>query len=272
MKYLLLSLTAVFWAGLSPAQADEPAIIAKARAYLGSDAALDAVSSVHLSGTVSGENPSNVISKSWTASVEIIFQKPWQESLMIRYPTQIVHTALDDFEAWQHIQEHTNPGQTVIDVTRASNLIVFNALQVKNLRADTWNNLYFYRGIERVGGTITDEGPATIDGVACEKIVFYHSPAIIYTRYFDLATGRLVFTQTRAGTRIRESGEIMAGGIRFPRTIMSSETSSKGGVISSTYHFDKVVLNESFPESSFSVPLLPISNDTEPLFSPAPGH
>jgi hypothetical protein len=223
MKFLLLSLTAVVWAGLSPVRADEPAIIAKARAYLGSDAALDAVTSVHLSGTVSGENPANVISKSWTAKVEIIFQKPWQESLMIRYPTQIVHTALDDYEAWQHIQEHTHAGQTTIDVSRASNLIVF-----------------------------------------------YHTPAIIYTRYFDLATGRLVFTQTRAGTRIRESGEIMAGGIRFPRTITSSETSSKGGTVSSTYHFDKVVLNESFPESSFSVPLLPISNDTEPLFSP--GH
>ena len=79
MKSFLLSLIALAWAGLSPVRADEPAIIAKARAYLGSEAALNAVTSLHLSGTVSGENPANTGSKDWSAKVEIIFQKPWQE-------------------------------------------------------------------------------------------------------------------------------------------------------------------------------------------------
>ena len=149
-------------------------------------------------------------------------------------------------------------------------MVVFNGLQVKNLRADTWYNLNFYRGIEQIGGTITDEGPATIDGVACEKVVFYHSPAIVYTRYFDLATGRLVFTQTRSGSRIRESGELVVNGIRFPKAIVTSETTAKGRVVSSTYTFDEIVLNRVFPPELFAVPLLPVSDDTEPLFRRPP--
>jgi hypothetical protein len=259
MKSILLGVLA---AGLlGPARADEPAIIARARAYLGSESALEAVRSIHLSGTVVGDNVTDASAKPWVAKVEIIFQKPWRESLIIRYPHQIVRTALDGFEAWQQVQDNVADGQTVIDSHRASSLVVFRSLQVKNLRADTWYNLNFYRGIEATGGTIADEGEARIDGVDCEKIAFLHSPVLVYTRYFDRATGRLVYTQTPGGARIRESGEIIAGGIRFPKTIVSSETAAKGRVVSSTYNFESVVLNEVFPADLFSVPLLPVTDD-----------
>jgi hypothetical protein len=270
MKSFLICLIAAGLGAPSLAGADELPIIAKARAYLGSDAALNAVRSIQMSGTVVGDNVTDAAAKPWVASVEIIFQKPWQESLLIRYPSQIVHTALDGFEAWQQVQDHIAGGQQEIDPHRASQMVVFNGLQVKNLRADTWYNLNFYRGIEATGGTISDQGPATIDGVACEKIVFTHSPPIVYTRYFELATGRLVFTQTHSGSRIRESGEIVVDGIRFPKAIVTSETVAKGRVVSSTYTFDKIVVNQVFPSDLFAVPVLPVSDDTEPLFPTTP--
>ncbi len=270
MKTFLSCLLVATVAAVGPVRADEPAIIGKARQYLGSEAALTAVKSIHLTGRVLGDNvddPKNP----FRATVDIIFAKPFQESLYIRYPTQIVHTGLDGFEAWQHVQDKPAEGQLQINPHRASQLVILSQQHVRNLRADTWYNLYFYRGIEMTGGALEDAGPATIDGVACEKVIFTHSPQVIYTRYFDLATGRLVYTETRSGARIRESGEVVVGGIRFPRTVVTSETSRTGKVVSSTYSFDQVRLNEVFPSSTFEVPVLSNSDDTEPVFAP-PSH
>ena len=48
-------------------------------------------------------------------------------------------------------------------------------------------------------------------------LVFIHSDEIIFTRYFDKANGRLVKTVTDNKSEIREEGEIIVSGIRFPR-------------------------------------------------------
>jgi hypothetical protein len=254
-----ISLCCCLAAGLSFAaagRADEPPIIAEARAYVGSEAALDGLKSVHLVGRMAVETPGDP-AKGATAQIDIIFQKPWRECVTVVSSEGILRTALDGYDGW-HLEQRLEPGQAaVFDPHRVQQLTILDPERVKGLRTDTWENLSYYRGLEAAGGRIEDQGPATVDGVACEKVALIHSADTIYYRYFDQATGRLVYSETVKGAKIRERGEIVAGGIRFAKTIDVLE--SQGGKDrATTMTIDKVTVNEVFPESLFSVPLPPL--------------
>jgi len=225
----------------------ESAIIVKARAFLGSESALDAVKSVHYVGTLVTADPADA-SKETRAVVEIVFQKPGQQRINITYDQAIEQTALDSYDAWQRQQDSSDANkwrQTLL-----------SAEQIKRLRANTHENLAFFRGIERQGGRVEDQGAATIDGISCQKIAFIHAPNIVFTRYFDTATGRLVLTETEAGGVIREQGETTVSGVRFPRTIVTVTKTSAGKAQTVTINFDKITVNETFPALFFAVPAL----------------
>ena len=188
-----------------PAGAAEPAIIAKARAYVGTEAALTGVKSVHYFGTLVTTDPSDA-TKQTRAAMEIIFQvskqqRPELQRIMATSDKMIEVTALNAYEGWQRVQDpadRTKWRQTLLGTD-----------QIKRLRANTWENLAYYRGIEKVGGRLEDLGAATIDNVACQKVAFIHGPNIVFYRYFEVATGRLVYTETEGGGTIREQGEMI---------------------------------------------------------------
>jgi hypothetical protein len=229
------------------ASAAEPAIIAKARAYLGNEAALEAVKSVHYVGTLITADPADA-TKQTRAAMEIIFQKPGQQRIVATSDKVIETTALDGYDGWQRIQDAANPTkwrQTLL-----------GSEQIKRLRANTWENLAYFRGIERAGGRLEDQGAKTVEGVNCQKIAFIHGPGIVFYRYFDVATGRLVFTETEAGGTIREQGEMIVNGVRFPRSIVTSTKNAQGQTQTVTINFEKITVNTVFPESQFRVPAL----------------
>jgi outer membrane lipoprotein-sorting protein len=225
----------------------EPAIITKARAFLGSEAALDAVKSVHYVGSLVTADPADP-AKQTHATVEIVFQKPSQQRINITYEKAIEQTALDSYDAWQRQQDASDSNkwrQTLL-----------SAEQIKRLRANTLENLTFFRGLERKGGRVEDQGTAKIDGIACQKIAFVHAPNIVFTRYFDVATGRLVLTETEAGGAIREIGDSTVAGVRFPKTIVTVTKTPAGKSQTVTINFDNITVNETFPASFFAVPAL----------------
>jgi hypothetical protein len=188
--------------------------------------------------------------------VDIVFQKPFQESLKILTGEQLARKVLDGYNGWQLVQIIAPGAPAEFDPTVPQRLTILGPEQIRILRADTWENLQYYRGLESIGGSTEDMGPATIDGVACEKIALRHSDAIVYYRYFDRATGRLVYTETYAGAKIHEQGELLEGGIRFPKTITVDEQSN-GKVARTLITIDSVKLNEVFPASFFSTPAPP---------------
>ena len=241
-----------------PAAASRPAtpadpIIAKARAFLGTEAALNAVRSVHFIGTMENQLMTPEGPKPVKTSLEIIFQKPYQQRITLTSPTLIETTALDDYEGWQRQLDPTKPKQW--------RLTVLAPAVVKNLRANTWENLCFYRGIEDRGGRADFVGPASVDGVATNKVAFIHERGIVFYRHFDQTTGRLVLTETDQGGRIKEDGEIIVNGVRFPQkvTTIVKGRNAQGQMIEGTnvITFDKITLNETFPESMFETPPLP---------------
>jgi hypothetical protein len=288
-------------------RADEPAIIAKARAYLGSEEALSGVQSVHLVGSfVAGSvgapapvtastpgtatTPPIVNLSPSTSSVDIIFQKPYQHHLVVTaiqsvpqtglttddqkagiapgsgHTSRVIRTiALNSYDAWEKVEVND----------AAPQLGLLGKDQIRVLRADVWENLGYYRGIEAEGGRVEDQGPVTQDGVACEKVAFIHSPSVIYYRYFDRDTGRLVFTQTVGGLKIREEGMVVVSGIKFPQKIVTVEPTSAANPTprTTTLTIDSVTVNEVFPTSEFSVPLPPLpARDLVPVSSSIPSE
>jgi outer membrane lipoprotein-sorting protein len=225
--------------------AAEPPIIAKARGYIASESALNNLKSVHFTGTVVTAAPGDPTKQAKTA-LEIMFQKPEQQRIVVTSDKTIEVTALDGYDGWQRVQE-------VADKAKWRQTLL-GPEQIKRLRANTWQNVAFFRGIEKTGGRLEDQGATTVDGVSCQKIAFIHAPNIIFYRYFDVATGRLVLTETEAGGTIREQDEVVVNGIRFPRTLINVTKNAKGEEQKVTITFDKITVNEAIPAAQFAVP------------------
>lgn len=230
---------------VSGAHAAEPAIIAKARTFLGTEAALTAVKSVRYSGTVV-TTLSGDATKSTRESVEIIVQKPDQQRVTATSDKTIEINGLDGYEGWQRVQDSGNP--------KNWRQVIFKPDVLKRIRAQARENLMFFGGLERSGGTYEDLGAQTVDQIACRKISFVHGPGIVFHRYFDVATGRLVQTETDDGTTTREQGELVVNGVRFPKAMTITAKLADGQSKTTVITFDKITVNESFPAAMFAVP------------------
>ena len=233
------ALAALMLAAILPASgqtADE--WIARARARLGSESALQGVTSIRFTGTIEIDGAN-------TAAIDIVFQKPIQQRITVSRPELVEVIGLDDYDGWSKRFNPKNPTQW--------QLTLLDAPQIKRLRAQAWDNLNFLRGIEKLRGSVKLGGDATVDGVACVKLVFTYYDSMVLTRYFDKATARLVKTETEAGVEIREEGEVISSGVRFPHKVSNREKSGK----SVTMTFDKIILNERQPAAEFAVPAMP---------------
>jgi hypothetical protein len=243
----VLIATGAALAALGVAHAAEPPIIAKARAFLGTEDALQAVKSIHYTGTLVVTDEANPAAQA-PAAMDLVFQKPHQQRVQATSASRIEVTALDGYDGWQRVQDPA-------DTTRWQQSLL-GTEQIKRLRANTWENLSFFRGIESVGGRVEDQGQVTFEGIPCQKLAFVHAPNIIFFRYFELATGRLVYSETENGSSIREQGEVRVNGIRFPKSMTNTTRNAAGQVRSYTITFDKITVNEALPPSHFAVPAL----------------
>jgi len=247
MKHVLgrSLLVGLLLVGGSLLRAVEPEIIAKARSYLGSEEALNGLKSLRFQGTLVTKDPENP-AKETKVGMEIIFQKPFQQRMVVTSENTIETTALDGYDGWGRLQDAKAPArirQTIVTRDR-----------LRRLRANTWENLAFYRDIEKAGGSVQDQGTAVIDGLTCRKLAFTYASNIIFYRFIDPATGRLVHTETEAGDTIREQGEMVVNGIRFPRALVTTSKDAGGRVQTATITFDKIEVNEAYPASLFAVP------------------
>ncbi len=232
--------------GFLPAMHAEDALIAKARAYLGTEASLDAVQGLKMLGQLEVVDAAN--SSPGAAKLEIIFQKPDRQRITAVSDSRTEITALDGYDAWSRVSDPKDPSKWQVTLLGPD--------QIKRLRANTFENLAFYRGLESRGARVEDRGTATVDGVACRKFAFIHGPDIIFTRSFDIATGRLVLTETDSGTKIREEGEIRSGGLKFPERIVTTNTLPDGTTRTLRVTFTEITVNPSVESDAFAVPAL----------------
>jgi hypothetical protein len=240
------SLLAVLMALLAPAAARaEPAVIGLARAYLGPQSTLDAIQSIHYVGSLERVDPDHSDKGAERLSLDLTFARPLRQHQVIRGAKMNRTTVLDGYDAWDLLQDNADP--------RKVRLTWLPPGEIKALRADTWENLFYYRAPP--GGAVEDKGPATVDGVDCERVAFTHDPNAVYERFFDRDTGRLVLT-VRGTETFRESGEIRVDGVRFPKKIVSTQKTASGKDAVTTVTFDSIVLNEALNPDLFAAPSL----------------
>jgi hypothetical protein len=239
----------------APAQTAEQ-IIARARAYLGDEAALNAIQSVHYVGTLETRQTTAEGPKRQTFGLEIRVQKPYQQLIVTTAPEFIDSTGLNDYDGWHRIQKAGTQGR--------SQLSPFGPAQVKRLRANTWENLYFFKGIEKRGGRAEVIGPVPVGDHPALKVAFIHDVGIVFSHYFDPVTGKLLMSETEQGGSVRNEGETVVNGVRFPQKVIQTATGrdAKGQPVEQTMvmTFDKITCNERFPSSDFELPILSLSD------------
>ena len=247
---LLFALLVVFVsAAASHAAAGVDEVIARARSTVGSEAALKALESLHYTGTLTTTATDDKgEAREVKVAIEIIFQRPYRQRIVATSENKIEITALDDFEGWQREQDPSD--------TNRWRMTLLSGEQIKRLRANTWENLSFFSGIEQRRGTVNDLGTVTLDGKSCRKLAFDHGDGIVFTRYFDDASGRLLLTETENGIRIREESEMVVDGIRFPRKIISISKLADGSERTVSITFDTVIVNEPLADSLFAMPAM----------------
>lgn len=245
-----LFLALVLLAGAAgPSRAEPPTIVSRARAFLGGSENLEAIRSIHYEGTLTfTEVREGAPTNSSTQEIEIIFQKPCQQRIEARGKERVEVTGLDGYEAWHRVQSTEDPSSW--------RLTLLPKEQIKRLRANTWQNLAFFKGIEREGGEMRNHGVVDLEGRSAHKLSFVHGDGIVFTRYFDPGTGRLLLTETEQGAEIREDGKIRVAGVRFPRRVMTKVPLPDGGHRLITAEFSRVTVNEAFPPDLFRVPFL----------------
>jgi hypothetical protein len=225
------------------ARADE-AMISKAREFIGAERDLCAVHALRFRGELSVDESKG--GAPIVAQLEIVFERPDRQVITATASDKIETTALNGYEAWQREVPQGDPAGAKVGLLGRE--------AVKRLRANTFENLAFYRGIEAVGGKREERGLAKVDGVDCVKIAFVHSPDVVFIRSFERDTGRLVLTETDNGSEIRETGEIRAGNLRFPQSIITKSTLSDGAARIITITFKEITVNPVIPDALFEMP------------------
>ena len=239
--------------GVLPVRSDEVANqwVAKARAYLGTDAALDAVRSLRFQGSFAGTeqvpdstDAGKMVEQPVRVTIDIIFQHPMQQRQVIRSDRVERITALDGYDAWEQVVDLSGKNKTRVTL--------LDAMSIKRLRATTVENLSFYSDRMASMRQVRFLGEETVDGVVCGKLSFTHASGIVFMRYFDRATGHIVKTVVEGGGEIREEGEMIVNGVRFPQKVINTAPNGR----STTITFDKVTVNETFTPDGFAIPSL----------------
>lgn len=221
-------------------------ILQRARAFVGAEAALEGLRSVHFSGVLETTEITPEGPRPIRARIEIRFQKPFRQRIELVMEGREEITALDDYEGWQRLSLNGE--------AEKARLTLLGKDQIRRLRANTWENLAFYRGLDAIGGRIEDRGTGEQDGRRVRRVAFIHGPAIAFVRTFDEQTGQLLLTETERQGLIREEGELWAGGIRFPAKIITVNKLPDGSSREVVVAFERIVVNEDFPDALFAVP------------------
>ena len=77
---------------------------------------------------------------------------------------------------------------------------------------------------------------------------------IIFYRFYDPTTGRLVLSETDTGAKIIESGENRIAGVRFPKQVVTSSERPDGSIQRVEVNFDSIEVNQPLTKNLFRVP------------------
>ena len=213
-------------------------VITNAREYLGDEEKLENIRTIEYQGVF--ESPLG----GGSGYISIYLRKPLMQRMEVVNGSITETTAINDFDGWKRRVDNNAPDDWAF--------VILNLAELKRMRANTWENLNFFTGIEHLKGRVINKGPTRKGSRNAYLLIFEYDEGIYYERYFDAETGELISTINQNGVEIKEVGEIMVDGIRFPKKLITLVDSEIANIVT----FVEIFINEELDESLFDVPSL----------------
>lgn len=241
IRSILLPLTficAIASASASIAEVD--AIIKKARAHVGTEAALASIDAIQFRGKVKLNQNEEMVE----GTVLLTFQKPSSQKIEFVLPDRTMVTGFNGYEGYEFVEGKDPQGKPV------RNIRSVGGDELRRNKAAAIENLGFFRPFEFNSNNIKDHGVVDIDGTPARKIDFIHREKFIFTRFFDIQTGDLLRSELETGIVTIETGEMIVGDIKFSSHV---EGRNQGALIYEM-DFDEIILNPELEVSFFDYP------------------
>lgn len=249
MKRFLLSSLCVL-AALAPtlATADDAAAnqklveetIAKARAYLGAEAKLQAVQTLRYSGVI-------VFGSGDSGTVDIVFKKPSSQQINSVVNGMKEVSTLKRTEAWQKVERHDEPGSWTLNLYEVDDIL--------RMQANVRDQFDFMAPPSTRTGKVIFEGEHEIDGVKTRALRYDHGNGRFFLHFVDPATGQVLRSVNDLGMIFMKTGEIVVDGIRFPEKLITRFRTPLG-VETLEVSYSKITVNEKIDDAIFDMPLL----------------
>lgn len=211
-------------------------IIDRARATIGSEAALDGLVTLQLAGSLEP-----VDSEMPPATLLIVARKPCSQRMEIKVD-DIVETTLLNGGKGCIIRSNLN--------AEASQMRDLIGPELERVTYSTRQLFNFYRPDFKNGEKVSLEGIESHRGQRCYKLHYEYPDGLSTLRYFSVLDDTLVATVTENGVESLGVGSQTVGGIRFPEKIEYYEGERK----LHTIVFREVKVNEPLVSGIFDIP------------------
>lgn len=187
--------------------------VALGRAYMGGDAALDAVDSVRFEGVL-------VHAGGQSGTVESVMKAPGYYQFISTIGGIRETSTLNPTSAWRKLENFQQPG--------AYSLSFYEVEELRNLEATIADSLGFLKAPKTRNGRIEFVGKGKVRGKPAIILNYVYGDRIWFRRYFNPETGRVMFMQSSKGMVFTYEGDLEAKGIRFPKKVLVSYISQYG--------------------------------------------
>ena len=220
---------------------DEETVIRRARATLGSDAALDAVVTLRIVGSLVPNDPAIPF-----ASLLIIARKPCSQRMEIKVDDIIETTILKGRQACI-IRSNTNSESPQMRDLEGAELerVIYSTRQFFN----------FYEPNLRHGEIVRYEGIQRRFGQHAHKLKYSYPEGPTTIRYFSTKDHRLVSTISENGVENVGVGSQTIKGVKYPKSVEYYQGDRK----IHTVVFKEIDVNKPLKKSTFRIPKSEVS-------------
>jgi hypothetical protein len=234
--YCIAVLSALLPAPLSAQEPLVSSILARARATVGTEHALNGLITLQMAGELEPVDP-----KMPAAKLRIVARKPCSQRMEIKVD-DIVETTLMSGGAGYMVRSNL--------AEHASQMRPLSKPELDRVAFSTRQFFSFYSPDFKNGERVTYGGVETRRGVRCHKLVYAFPAGLTTIRYFAVDTDVLVSTITENGVETVPVGLQRVEGIRFPERLQHYADGKK----IHTLVFSTFIVNKPLPEGIFNPP------------------
>lgn len=212
-------------------------IVARARAQLGEESALEDLVTLQIIGRILPAAPDMP-----DAKVHLTARRPLSQRLEVKIDDIVETTIINGARSCMM--------RCNASVDDSHHMRPLSAKEAARLRFSTVNLFSFYRPDTRSGETLDYGGIVLHRGMRCHRLIYSCPDGSTSTRYFTVSNNRLISSLNCRGIETVESGEQSVGGIRFPRKIDSFQD----GRLLHTFLLEQILVNKPLRAGVFTVP------------------